>query len=177
MNSSVMFTALPSGIVSATASGTVVSLSVYVTPQLGAGASLSPGQPFADWPATVSALAFHVTLGTSASGSVAPCALDPGPNGSYATDRFDSGLWATIFRTASAPVTVNPFAVSNYTASGVLSYGSQAVSSAVKATYGSVASRITQADDHPRRDRRALDRDGRCGGGLSFPPPAGSSIP
>ncbi len=147
MNNSVMFTALPSGIASATPSGTVVSLSVFVTPQLAASASLS-GSPFADWPSLAAGLTFSVALGTSPTAPTAPCWLDPGPQSSYAIDRFDSGLWNAIFGapagSSSSPVSVNAFLPPNYVTSGVLSFGSQAVSSAVKSTYGSLAALTTK---------------------------------
>ena len=136
---SVMFTALPSGVVSATSSGTVVSLSVYVTPQLAAAASLSSVQSFVDWPSVVSGLTFAVTLGTTATAPQAICTLDP----RYADHRFDSSLWASIFgpppnATVSA-IAVNQHAVPNYTTSGILSYNAAAVGSAIRNAYSSVA--------------------------------------
>jgi hypothetical protein len=140
----VMFTALPSGVVSATSTGTEVSLSVYVTPQLLAAASITTAPGFSNWPAVAAGLTFQATLtSTATSKSVtATCSLDT-RNG-YATGRFDSTLWTAIFgpppgKTSSA-IGVNTFAVPNYTASGTLSFAAAPVSSVVKSAYSSVAS-------------------------------------
>jgi hypothetical protein len=137
---SVMFTALPSGVVSATSSGTVVSLSVYVTPQLAAAASITSVPAFANWPKTVAGLGWTVTLTAGTTAHPIAATLDP----RYAAGRFDQSLWAAIFGSGTSPVAVNQFAVKNYTASGVLSYGAAPISSTVKSTYKALAPLTTK---------------------------------
>jgi hypothetical protein len=131
-----MFTAIPTGIVSANASTgvTVASLSVYVTPQITDG-SLASVPAFLDWPSTVAALTFSVQFrGTAASDPRATATLDPNPK--YAANRFDSALWKAI---CGPQAPVQPWTVKDFRASGLLSFKSKDVSAAVKTTYKSVA--------------------------------------
>ena len=125
------FTAIPNGIASAGPTATVVSLSVYVTPQL-SDPTLATVPAFLDWPshwpsgaAGAQAPVFSVQFG---GGPAVTATLDP----AHAAGRFDSTLWKAIF---TAQTTVNAWSVSSYASAGVLSYGAQSVSNAVKAAY------------------------------------------
>ncbi len=141
MTNAVMFTAIPTGIVSANPSTgvTVASLSVYVTPQI-TDTTLANVPAFVDWPATVAGLTFSVQFrGTAASDPRTNATFDPNPK--YAVNRFDSALWRTIFGLQQR---VEPWRVKDFRASGLLSFKSKDVSEAVKSTYGSVATRATK---------------------------------
>ncbi|HEY2511465.1 MAG TPA: hypothetical protein VGI39_11440, partial [Polyangiaceae bacterium] len=145
MSNAVMFTLLPSGIVSANASGTVASFSVYVTPQV-ADPSLATVPAFMDWPGTIGPVAtnsqFFLQFGTTGSNAITAVAkLDA--NSKYTANRFDSKLWKSIFG-AHANAQIAPWAVRDYTKSGVLSFGAKKVSSAVKSIYKSAAPLTTR---------------------------------
>jgi hypothetical protein len=134
MNHAVMFTALPNGVSSADSTGTVVSLSIYVSPQLGAG-TLADVAGFVHWPATAAALTFGVQFNSTASNAPRAAAwLDPDPR--LATGRFDVALWNKLF---SPTMPLNAWSVRDHSTSGVLSYGAKAISDGVKSTYRAIA--------------------------------------
>jgi hypothetical protein len=137
-----MFTAIPTGIVSADSSKTRASLSVYVTPQITDATPVS-SSPLANWPKIAAGLTFGVYfVAPPPNNPSAVATLDPNPV--YAANRFDQALWQAIF-SSGQPVTPWAPQSRNMTKSGLLSYRAEDVSSAVKATYAAAA----QSKAHP----------------------------